>query len=111
MKTYSGQILAALLVLTVVLSGQEAGAQTISGIGARDCRAFSAALEIESDQALDSYVAWTQGYISARNASKRGADVRLDPSSIIVWLGQFCAANPTARVFDGVTTLLEQSAR
>ena len=87
-------------------------AQTVSGVGARDCRAFGVALEKDSEQALDSYVAWSQGYISAFNwTNPRQSDIRVDAAAVINWLGTWCAANPERGVYDAVQELIRLNAR
>ncbi len=88
------------------------GAQTVSGVGARDCSAFLFALEKESDLALDSYVAWSQGYISAFNWSNvRSLDMRIDATALLHWLGQYCRANPQRSVYAAVQELIRINAR
>ena len=89
-----------------------AGAQTVSGVGARDCRAFSAALELDSELALDSYVAWSQGYISAFNwTNPRASNIRIDAAALLNWLGPWCAANPQHGVYTAVQELIRLNAR
>lgn len=89
-----------------------ATAQTVSGIGARECSAFTFALERDSDAALDSYVAWAQGFISAFNwANARRHDVRIDAAGIINALGTYCAANPGAGVYTALQELIRLNSR
>lgn len=101
-------IVAGLVLLTSVC----ASAQTVSGVGARDCHAFSAALELDSELALDSYVAWSQGYISAFNwTNPRASNIRIDAAALLNWLGPWCAANPQHGVYAAVQELIRLNAR
>ena len=99
-------------LFATVIVPQPATAQTMSGVGGRDCEAFNFALEQDSEVAIDSYVAWTQGFISAFNwTNPRQRDVRVDSGAIVLWLGQFCAANPSAGIYRAVQELIANNAR
>lgn len=90
----------------------QADGATASGVGARRCSAFGAALERDSAAALDAYVSWSQGFIAGFNWSNvRQRNVSIDAAAIINWLGQYCAARPTALVFDAVQELIRRNAR
>ena len=109
----TGNRMSALVMLACMLACVPgATAQTISGVGARDCPAYLFALDKESDEAIDSYVAWAQGFVSATNVARAPRrDLRLDADSIVVWIGQFCAANPKAAVFDALRALTAETER
>jgi hypothetical protein len=108
-RRFPRRVITSLMVATIANASP---AQTISGIGARDCRALSFALDRESSEALDSYVAWSQGFISAFNWSNvRQRDVRIDASGLLHWLGQYCRANPDQSVYLAVQELIQLNAR
>ena len=104
--------LATVLLLAAFTQPVSADATIASGIGARDCMAFNAALEKESELAIDAYVAWSQGFISAFNwANVKQLSVRIDAAGVLNWLGQYCAANPRVRVFQAVQEIIRLNAR
>ena len=104
--------LATVLLLAAFAQPASADETIASGIGARDCTAFNAALEKESELAIDAYVAWSQGFISAFNwANVKQLSVRIDAAGVLNWLGQYCAANPRARVFQAVQEIIRLNAR
>lgn len=108
-RRFPRRFITSLMVATIA---NACPAQTISGAGARDCRAFAFALDKESSAALDSYVAWSQGFISAFNWSNvRQHDVRIDASALLHWLGQYCRANPDQSVYVAVQELIKLNAR
>ncbi len=102
----------AVMALVAMLSAPAVRAQTVSGIGARECRALSFALEKESDAAVDAYVAWAQGFISGFNWSNvRRQDVRIDAVAILDVMARYCAANPGHHVHAAVRELIRLNAR
>ncbi len=104
--------LATLLVLAAFAHPVRGNDSIASGIGARDCTAFNAALEKDSALAIDAYVAWSQGFISAFNwANVKQLTVRIDAAGVLNWLGQYCAANPRTRVFQAVQEIIRLNAR
>jgi hypothetical protein len=104
--------LAMTLLLAACACPASANETIASGIGARDCVAFNAALEKDSELAIDAYVAWSQGFISAFNwANVKQLTVRIDAAGVLSWLGQYCAANPRARVFRAVQEIIRLNAR
>ncbi|MGR8918291.1 MAG: hypothetical protein ACU85V_01640 [Gammaproteobacteria bacterium] len=103
---------ATLVVAMTIALPPTVSAQTVSGSGARDCSAFNFAAERDATEALDSYVAWSQGYLSAFNwANARGRDVRVDAAALLAWLGRYCAANPRRPVYEAVQSLISENAR
>ena len=99
---------AALLFTLVAAFTSAASAQTVSGIGARECGAFNRALEIESEAAVDAYLAWAQGYVSGVNASARGEiDVRIDHAGLLHWLATWCGGHSDARFYEAVTAVVD----
>lgn len=85
-----------------------ADAQTVSGIGARECSAFSRALEIESEAAVDAYLAWAQGYLSGVNASAAGKlDVRIDHAGLLHWLATLCGGHPDAYFYEAAAAVVD----
>lgn len=100
------------ILLLTVYDTPTAVAQTAAGVGTRPCSAFHFALEKQSNEALDAYVSWSQGFISGFNwADVRQRDLRVDPAGIINWLGSFCAANPDLRIYDAIQQLIQIEAR
>lgn len=98
--------------LLAVSGGQPACAQTAAGSGARACSAFSTALAQDENAAIDSYVAWSQGFISGFNWSNaRERNVHIDAAGIITWLGAFCTANPQHRIYNALQALIQLEAR
>ncbi|MBT8446059.1 MAG: hypothetical protein KJO38_02855, partial [Gammaproteobacteria bacterium] len=63
MTMYRHTLLIALLLALL----PTVNAQTMSGIGARSCSAYTQAAQLKSEAALDAYLAWGQGFISAFN--------------------------------------------
>lgn len=101
-------------MLTVLgtLAATPLTAQTIAGVGGQECSAFTFALGRDSNVAIDAYVAWSQGFISAFNWSNvRQLDLQIDAPAIIHWLAEYCGANPTAPVYRAVQRLIEVNAR
>lgn len=97
-----------MLLVAAIAGGQAANAQTAAGVGARSCDAFSRALGQDENVAIDSYVAWSQGFISGFNwANVRERNVQIDAAGIINWLGAFCAANPTHRIYSAIQELIQ----
>ena len=87
-------------------------AQTMSGVGAHRCKAFSYAASKDSKVAIDAYVAWSQGFISAFNwANVRQQDVQIDAPGIIDYLAQYCSGNPETRIYTAVQELIRLNAR
>jgi len=98
------------LLLALVVCAPGANAQSISGVGARPCRAFNLALAQDSDAALDAYVSWAQGFISAFNWSNvRAIDVSVDAGGIIQWLADYCGRAPEVRVHTALEHLVARS--
>jgi hypothetical protein len=102
-----------LLAALLAFSGwQPTSAQTAAGTGTRPCSAFTAALAVDENAAIDSYVAWSQGFISGFNWSNvRERNVRIDATGIISWLGAFCTANPEHRIYNALQELIQLEAR
>lgn len=99
---------AALVVALAAGLTPGAEAQTVSGIGARECGAFSRALQIESEAAVDAYLAWAQGYLSGVNASARGElDIRIDHAGLLHWLATWCGGHPDAYFYEAVAAVVD----
>jgi hypothetical protein len=95
-------VICAALVFTVSAKGQ-----TISGSGTRNCSAFGFALEQDSNIAIDSFLAWAQGFISGYNAgNRRGVDFAIDHASLVHWLAGYCAANPETPFYQAVQNII-----
>ena len=89
-----------------------AAAQTISGIGARSCSAYSQAAELKSEAALDAYLAWGQGFISAFNWSNaRKANVSIAHAGLTYWLLEWCARNPDRQFYEALQESIRVHAR
>lgn len=91
---------------------QPAAGQTVSGVGARECSAFTFAVGKGSSDALDAYVSWTQGFISAFNwTDPRRRDLAIDAAGIIHWLAGYCRTRPGAPFHAAVRELVAVHAR
>ncbi|MEQ8661207.1 MAG: hypothetical protein RLW62_10350 [Gammaproteobacteria bacterium] len=111
-RTACRRALLAAMIAAVGATATAADELLASGIGTRDCRAFNAALAEDSALAIDAYVAWSQGFISAFNwANVRQRNVRIDAAAVLNWLGQYCAANPRAHVYQAVQEIVRLNAR
>lgn len=105
--TFGRWFLGALLGLTALPSA----AGTVHGIGSRDCEAFMRAVEIQSNEAIDAYISWAQGYLSGFNATNdRRADIRIDHGSLTYWLIGHCGGSRQTKFFEAVQTLVSQQA-
>lgn len=103
---------AILLFCVIYCATNVASAQTISGAGARECSAFSAAVERDSVAALDSFMSWSQGFTSGINASgNSSADIAIDHGGLFLWLAQFCAAEPNATVYEALSEMIGLNSR
>ena len=105
-----------LLVVCAVLVGSliacPSVAQTVSGAGTKSCRGFLQAAEMESTAAIDSYISWSQGFVSGYNWANPGRqEVRLDHAGLLHWLLQYCNANPTDKFFQAVQAAIQLHAR
>lgn len=108
----TGKYRRALLAASLILACAVSSAQTISGVGGRDCQAFNVALAKDSQVALDSYVAWSQGFISGFNWSNpQQFDIRIDAAAIISWLGPYCEGHPEDRIYLALQQLIHLNAR
>lgn len=82
-------------------------AQTISGAGTRDCRAFNAAVERESTTAIDSYVSWAQGFVSGVNAANnQGINIAIDHAGLFHWMARYCTTHRDAALYAALTELV-----
>ena len=100
------------IIACLVFASGNAPAQTVSGAGTKSCRAFLQAAEMESKAAIDSYVSWSQGFVSAYNWANPGRrQVRVDHAGLLHWLLQYCTANPTEKFFEAVQAAVHQHAR
>ena len=81
--------------------------QTISGTGTRDCNAFNAAIEQNSNVAMDSFLSWAQGFISGFNAdNRRGTDIAIDHAGLFHWLASYCRANPETPFYQAIQQMV-----
>lgn len=82
------------------------GAQTISGAGTRDCRAFNIAVERDSTTAIDSYVSWAQGFVSGVNAANnQGINVSIDHAGLFLWMARYCTTHRDAALYAALAEL------
>ena len=96
-----------LVCVTLLGVHNDAGAQTISGSGTRDCRAFNFAVERESAAAIDSYVSWAQGFVSGVNAANRqGINLSIDHAGLFHWLARYCTAHRDAALYAALAELV-----
>jgi len=90
-----------------LLSSPPGSAQTISGSGAHNCGAFNEALDRNSNEAIDSYISWSQGFISGVNvANNQNIDVAIDHLGLLDWLARYCASEPDSSLVDAVSELV-----
>jgi hypothetical protein len=88
------------LLLTVIVSLSEVGAQTaptyILSWGSESCGTFVA----ENATGKDAFLVWALGYISGVNSrvaeGSREVGKSWDRNSALLWLENYCAANPLA---------------
>lgn len=95
------------LVCSVLLGVPgDISAQTISGAGTRDCRAFNVAVERESTAAIDSYVSWAQGFVSGVNAANnQGINISIDHAGLFHWMARYCTAHRDAALYAALAEL------
>jgi hypothetical protein len=94
------------LIGAFMLSSATVG-QTISGTGTRDCSAFNAAIEQDSNVAIDSFLSWAQGFISGFNAgNRRGADIAIDHAGLFHWLASYCRTNPETPFYQAIQQMV-----
>lgn len=87
----------------------DVGAQTVSGIGTRRCEAFNRALEMNSEAAIDAYLAWAQGYLSGVNTNARLArDIQIDHGGLLHWLANHCKGAPRDLYVEAVQGIVEE---
>jgi len=97
-----------IFAFALAFTASVADAQTVSGIGTRECRAYSRALEIDSEAAIDAYLAWAQGYLSGVNASSgAGTDIRIDHAGLLHWLATWCGGAPDAFFYEALAAVVE----
>jgi hypothetical protein len=104
--------LAASLAAIFAVAGMTAGAQTISGTGAKPCGVFMQAVKLQSDVAVNGFISWAQGYISGVNATNAdGRDVAIDPAGLNYWLTNYCSAHQNETFFQAVQQLTAELGR
>ena len=101
-----------LLLVCLMTVAPWAFSQTVSGAGTKSCRALLQAAEMESKQAVDTYVSWSQGFVSSYNWANPGRlQVRVDHAGLLLWLIRYCTANPTEKFYEAVQAAIHQHAR
>ncbi len=99
--------MAPVLCVALLLMHGDLEAQTISGSGARDCRAFNVAIERDSTTAIDSYVSWAQGFVSGVNAANRqGINISIDHAGLFHWMARYCATHSDAALYAALAELV-----
>lgn len=88
-----------------------AGAGTMSGIGAHRCSDFLAAVERGQKPAIDGYISWAQGFISAHNWLGRGQDIAVDHHGLTYWLVDHCGTQRRDRFYAAVQAFIRRHAR
>lgn len=97
------------LMMGLVFPSPEVLAATIQGIGGRDCTAFMRSTEIGSEQAIDAYVAWSQGYLSAWNdLNSLGSDVVVDHAGLVYWLTTYCGGKPETPFYEAIKAFIQE---
>lgn len=83
----------------------------MSGFGAKRCSDYMSAVESGQKVAIDGYVSWVQGFIGGFNWTSQRREVPpIDPSSLTLWLIEYCGSNSGRFVFDAAQDLVETHA-
>lgn len=99
------------LALALAVFAPAVPAVTMSGIGARKCHDFLAAVDTGQKQAIDGYVSWAQGFISGFNwINEDERDLAVDPGSLTYWLVDYCGANRSDAYFEAVQAFVRRNA-
>jgi hypothetical protein len=94
------------------LAANGAVAQTISGNGAKECGVYIQAVKVKSDIAINGFVSWAQGYLSAVNATGTSSrDIAIDPAGLNYWLTSYCGSHQNDSFFSAVQRLSEELGR
>lgn len=103
----------ALYCLTLALAlPLAAPAAVVSGIGSRDCEAYMRAVEINSREAIDAYIAWGQGYLSGYDDARPGSlQVAVDGDGLNYWLIDYCSAHREHSVYEALKAFIARQAR
>ncbi len=94
--------------------------QVVTGIGNDSCASYvlalaedrpTAAIEMEGKTyytAANAYTQWINGFVTATNlASKPGrGQILVDVNGIALWIKNFCDANPSERIVNGVVAFV-----
>lgn len=89
-----------------------AAAATASGIGAHTCGDYLHAVDRGQKIAIDSYVSWTQGFISAYNwLNTEHHDVAVDAGALTYWLIDYCSGTRGSSFFSAVQELIRRNTR
>jgi hypothetical protein len=102
-----------LFTIILLLSGwvSTASGQTISGIGTKECGVYIQAVKLKSDEAINGFVSWAQGYLSGFNATNSdGRDVAIDPGGLNYWLTNYCSAHQNEAFYSAVQQLSKELA-
>ncbi len=102
--------LAAAVVLASAQAGIGAPAQNGAtyGLGLSSCRAFVSAWQLMGSMQLKSYVAWLDGYLSARGpVVSRDLEQGGSRWALMPWLVEYCEADPLSRFESAADALIE----
>ena len=100
------------VILLFIVALVPAHAQTISGVGSQSCGSFKAAYESNDAVAVDSYVAWAQGFVSGHNRARDGArDAAIDAGSLIHSVLIYCNEDENARFYEAVGQVIDNLTR
>ena len=98
--------------LVVFVATACATAQTVSGFGAHKCKDYLAAVEKGQKAAIDGYISWAQGYLSAWNATNpERRDVQADPDGLTYWLVDRCGQSRAESFYAAVRAFISVHAR
>jgi len=101
-----------MVLVPALLLAAGAGAQTVSGFGTRKCSDYLAAIDKGQKPAIDGYISWAQGFISAHNWLADGArDITADPAGLTYWLVEACGRNRSARFHEVTRAFLRAHQR
>ena len=109
-RAVRASVVSAAIILFVGMTS-EVGAQTISGVGTKECGVYIQAVKLKSDVAINGFVSWAQGYLSGFNATNAdGRDVVIDPAGLNYWLTNYCSAHQNEAFYLAMQQLIKELA-
>lgn len=103
--------IASVVAWLLISMSSTSSAQTISGIGAKECGVYMQAVKLKSDVAINGFVSWAQGYLSGFNATNPdGRDAAIDPAGLSYWLTNYCSVHQNEAFYLAVQQLSKELA-